>query len=80
MLPPSAVPSCSSSRQAAAASSDSEQEKADSQRHAARLKREFADLLAELQRRRSPIGDGSVVTCEVSYWTLSKGGSSKRCR
>ena len=50
--------------QASAAAAGSEQGTAEGQ-HAARLKREFAELLTELQRRRSPIGGSSIVTCEV---------------
>ena len=53
--------------QASAAVDDSEQDAAEGRQHAARLKREFAELLAELQRRRSPIGGAGVVTCEVRW-------------
>ncbi|KAF0295282.1 hypothetical protein FJT64_007171 [Amphibalanus amphitrite] len=44
---------------------DSEQELCEDRQHAARLQREFAELLTELQRRRSPLGGGAVVTCEA---------------
>ena len=67
------------SLQTSAAAAAAEQGTTDElQQHVAQLKREFAELLAELQRRRSPVGGASSVTCEVGpRWRLLAGGKTE---